>query len=909
MSCQLHRTICNLIPPETNESEFEKALTTLADAYNVSSSVKHVKFRDSILKFAYFYGYCACTTNCVKTSWEKFGWEIVWKFLRGFSRKGEIHVCCIGGGSGCDLLGLTEWLKTKNIAIKIHGLILDKYNWSKETLSLLTTVDVCNQHNLSNTKFRRYDFFQAPINEETKIQIGSADLVTIVKFVSAVHVDKKTTFNQFRDLFQYVKKNSFMQFVDNSDGGFWDIINNAAKSAGFLQICKVRVYLVGNILVEDARPIEYTYKCPLPVFYLASVISTRFGNAMSDSQSSTSFASIYSTIWSYIPQNHYSRRDKIEAIAYLLETSHEKRIKSFASRFEFDDSEFKHAYRCRFFTMYSSGVYEIWKYCHWFAVNSPMYWAWDDKKTWFEMIMKKKEIKLACIGECPGADIAGLSLWLRSMQKKGRYSKLLSSTVVDMYDWSKETQILLPSIISQNTYTFNYFPNCDIVKDLSSEKLEQLNAAFSECDIISIVNYLSMVRDEPREYTVERLKILLKLVQPGQLVFFMDHCDCYYFEIMNEAALALGFKCFFDVLVDYLNVSVSPEEEETIRAGHFESAPPQIEWIVCASLWQKTTKPDAEQKEKIESSPRMDLPRSQRRVIKRLYNMPTYNSKRPNSNKMNKVWYHPLIWKLIQVEKFPLDMMDAAIAKIDELYKNPAPELYQYDFDDDNDKILKYAFYYRFFVCITHAVKTSWIKLSNVHFPSALLENSKINVFCLGGGSGCELVGFCRYLDHNHIKTQINAVIYDHNNWTDEMDSLIQSIPASEDFGLTKIKHVKYDLSKVFPITGTVIKQIGNSDLITVVKFLSTIGTAVRLNELLSHLKQNAHLFFLDNNGGPYRDLMNKVASVVGLQLQSEIILKKNRVPPGECKTMADKHFNMFPMKSTCVCASLWKKI
>uniref|UniRef100_T1IR19 Uncharacterized protein n=1 Tax=Strigamia maritima TaxID=126957 RepID=T1IR19_STRMM len=217
-----------------------------------------------------------------------------------------------------------------------------------------------------------------------------------------------------------------------------------------------------------------------------------------------------------------------------------------------------------------------------------------------------------------------------------------------------------------------------------------------------------------------------------------------------------------------------------------------------------------------------------------------------------------------------------------------------------------------------------WLKLAKRCFThyicrrfSDFLElgynRPEINVCCIGGGSGSDLVGLCQFMDHYNIRTtKINAVILDYYDWSNETRNLLNNIPGCAEYGLHYFNYVQFDFY-TSPITNEVILQIRNADLITIVKFLSAVGVDdsynfIQLQVLLSHMKRNARVFFMDNSGGRFGEVMGNAAQSVGLELICEVERKRISVCECEYEEMGNNRFQTLPQKTTSVSASLWKR-
>jgi hypothetical protein len=177
-------------------------------------------------RFAYIYKYVTSHANIVyntiKDSAE----------LRGLFDREFVDVACFGGGPGSDLLGILKFLEEAKKDPYVTCFLYDRERrWSNcwndvgKKLSgnirftvAFEPIDVCELAHLSYLK-----------------KCYTADLISMIFFVSEVYAvkDKATPF--FQDVFSKAKQGAFFLYADNGDrdGDFERWIDQMATSNGF----------------------------------------------------------------------------------------------------------------------------------------------------------------------------------------------------------------------------------------------------------------------------------------------------------------------------------------------------------------------------------------------------------------------------------------------------------------------------------------------------------------------------------------------------------------------------------------------------------------------------------------------------------------------------------------------------
>lgn len=144
------------------------------------------------------------------------------------------------------------------------------------------------------------------------------------------------------------------------------------------------------------------------------------------------------------------------------------------------------------------------------------------------------------------------------------------------------------------------------------------------------------------------------------------------------------------------------------------------------------------------------------------------------------------------------------------------------------------AYIYQYCPCFTSAVAFHFSQM--LHKNPTLLANiicqDTLTVCCLGGGPAAEIVAISMVLekvlqqnDHHRQKPLIiNAVIVDNDaGWICTMNNVIDKLNQHLDQSIVHLscRFMESDLMK--PLTGEVKEVVRNSDVVTMIKFLSAV--------------------------------------------------------------------------------------
>jgi hypothetical protein len=202
----------------------EKRLASLSAEYKKLLSGAEIDYNDPITRFAYTFRYVTCHAN------------IVFSLIEGNNELGKcfdqtkLSVSCIGGGPGSELLGILKFMENYEKKAKVMCHLLDKEKLWNETWSEVG-MQISSEFNLF-TNFMQLDILDKNSWNSHKKYL-SADIFTLVYFMSEVHKFKKEATVFFEHFFTNVKPGAFVLFVDNRDSCFYNWFDELAVLYGF----------------------------------------------------------------------------------------------------------------------------------------------------------------------------------------------------------------------------------------------------------------------------------------------------------------------------------------------------------------------------------------------------------------------------------------------------------------------------------------------------------------------------------------------------------------------------------------------------------------------------------------------------------------------------------------------------
>ncbi|GIY13127.1 uncharacterized protein CDAR_420781 [Caerostris darwini] len=158
--------------------------------------------------------------------------------------RSPLKICSLGGGPGTDVIGILSALHDKFGFFPTSAVVVDIMAEWKSTLSSVIqelrlrkgnygTLSQSVSDELFRCSFLAADI-QSKMSGHLNKAIGSADLITMVKFVSATASTK--TSDMIEKIFRVIKPGALVLFVDNAAGGFQQLISNAAAKYAFIPV-------------------------------------------------------------------------------------------------------------------------------------------------------------------------------------------------------------------------------------------------------------------------------------------------------------------------------------------------------------------------------------------------------------------------------------------------------------------------------------------------------------------------------------------------------------------------------------------------------------------------------------------------------------------------------------------------
>ncbi|KAG8183333.1 hypothetical protein JTE90_023982 [Oedothorax gibbosus] len=165
--------------------------------------------------------------------------SIFWKFHDKLATS-KLKICSLGGGPGSDIVGIVAALSELDV-FQCSAKVVDlKADWEDTLRSVVQelrsgdygVVGQCFQAENFDWDYLTADLLEDEIKGDVFEAVGEADLVTMVKFVSAASC--QSTYSMLKKIFRMLKPGSMVLFIDNASGGFSELVDKVSKeSQGF----------------------------------------------------------------------------------------------------------------------------------------------------------------------------------------------------------------------------------------------------------------------------------------------------------------------------------------------------------------------------------------------------------------------------------------------------------------------------------------------------------------------------------------------------------------------------------------------------------------------------------------------------------------------------------------------------
>lgn len=230
-----------LINREETAVAVQDILISYSDSGLATKEATTVPYSEPAHRWAYTYLYLTSHVhmvyNCFKDFYEQTAFLHDW-YLNSVEDLGlkSVGVCSVGGGPGADLLGLSLAFKDFDFKPHIRGTILDLWiNWSENLNGVVHQLNATENVVSLHAEYEQFEFFTATSDEWNTWSmkaVQSADMVTMVKFLSAVAYNQGECQKTLAAILRQMKPGALLFVLDNAGGGYGDMLKRAAIPAG-----------------------------------------------------------------------------------------------------------------------------------------------------------------------------------------------------------------------------------------------------------------------------------------------------------------------------------------------------------------------------------------------------------------------------------------------------------------------------------------------------------------------------------------------------------------------------------------------------------------------------------------------------------------------------------------------------
>jgi hypothetical protein len=171
-------------------------------------------YEDEVTRFAYVFRYSTAHAEYVNGA---IGWS---PELRQALRKEQVHITCVGGGPGSDVLGFMKFFLSEKESPKLTYFVLDKEQFWVETWADLDAI--VSDELKTSRNFLPVDVADKSTYEKLKKPFAS-DIFTLIYFLSEIYKIKAKAEPFFHHCFSKMPKGSLVVVIDfrNEDLQNW----------------------------------------------------------------------------------------------------------------------------------------------------------------------------------------------------------------------------------------------------------------------------------------------------------------------------------------------------------------------------------------------------------------------------------------------------------------------------------------------------------------------------------------------------------------------------------------------------------------------------------------------------------------------------------------------------------------
>ncbi|XP_015924437.1 uncharacterized protein [Parasteatoda tepidariorum] len=233
---------------DVKEREIKFAIKSMVEVYKPDPRlwgekvVQVANYDDPAYRCAYLYKYAPLHTCLVQDMFTRALNESVAVINPDFwSNNDCINICSLGGGPGIDAIGVLSALHRKYGLLRCHAQIIESMPGWKDTFKTILEEFQNDHYGLSGNLTPEYFQFSyivadllGKMDSVVNKAIGSANLITMVKFLSAAtSID---TAQMIRKIFNSMRHGAVVFIIDNASGGYSELVSWIAEECRMIPV-------------------------------------------------------------------------------------------------------------------------------------------------------------------------------------------------------------------------------------------------------------------------------------------------------------------------------------------------------------------------------------------------------------------------------------------------------------------------------------------------------------------------------------------------------------------------------------------------------------------------------------------------------------------------------------------------
>ncbi|CAL1274662.1 unnamed protein product [Larinioides sclopetarius] len=228
-----------------NEADIRTAIQNMKEVYkpnpgSLSDAVVYVAdYNDAGHRCAYLHKYAPFHTALVADMLQTALQQNPRVFSDLIYASGNINICSLGGGPGCDIFGVLSVLNAAFGLFQVSATVIDcMEKWKDmfyELVKELRYGDYGDFGESVDEQYFEWSYLQhnllSKMTNQVNQAIARADLVTMIKFVSASSC--KDTSTMIQKIFASMNHGALVLYIDNAGGGFHKLVTKKAEKFNF----------------------------------------------------------------------------------------------------------------------------------------------------------------------------------------------------------------------------------------------------------------------------------------------------------------------------------------------------------------------------------------------------------------------------------------------------------------------------------------------------------------------------------------------------------------------------------------------------------------------------------------------------------------------------------------------------